>query len=155
MGRSGCHVLDISWDSSFTDPSWIHPQGVLDVSGASPRRRFFQVLAHFTQATDGSPGSPAEVERERLLYFASVEGRDDLYRYNQREGRTVLEVLQDFRACRPPIEWLLETCPLMKPRQYSIASSARCGSRSELHSNTINSLVLAYVSEITALWSNI
>lgn len=34
----------------------------------------------------------AEHERERLKYFASPEGRDDLYQYNQKERRTVLEV---------------------------------------------------------------
>lgn len=42
-----------------------------------------QVLSQF--ASD-------EVERERLCYFASAEGRDELYEYNQRERRTVLEV---------------------------------------------------------------
>lgn len=34
----------------------------------------------------------AEHEKERLQYFASPEGRDDLYQYNQKESRTVLEV---------------------------------------------------------------
>lgn len=34
----------------------------------------------------------AEHEMERLKYFASPEGRDDLYQYNQKERRTVLEV---------------------------------------------------------------
>lgn len=34
----------------------------------------------------------AEHEKERLQYFASPEGRDDLYQYNQKERRTVLEV---------------------------------------------------------------
>jgi len=33
----------------------------------------------------------AEHEKEKLQYFASPEGRDDLYQYNQ-ESRTVLEV---------------------------------------------------------------
>ncbi len=28
-------------------------------------------------------------EQERLLYFGSAEGRDDLYQYNQREGVSV------------------------------------------------------------------
>ncbi|KAI3990905.1 hypothetical protein MKX01_026089 [Papaver californicum] len=42
----------------------------MDVASASPRRYFFE---------------------ERLQYFASTEGRDDLYRYNQKERRTVLE----------------------------------------------------------------
>jgi sulfite reductase alpha subunit-like flavoprotein len=51
--------------------------GALDVAGASPRRFFFEVLRHF--ATD-------ERERERLQYLSTPEGRDDLYRYNQREG---------------------------------------------------------------------
>lgn len=35
----------------------------------------------------------AEHEKERLQYFVSPEGRDDLYQYNQRERRTVLEVM--------------------------------------------------------------
>jgi hypothetical protein len=34
----------------------------------------------------------AEHEKERLQYFASPEGREDLYKYNQKESRTVLEV---------------------------------------------------------------
>jgi hypothetical protein len=34
----------------------------------------------------------SEREKERLQYFASPEGRDDLYQYNQKESRTVLEV---------------------------------------------------------------
>lgn len=32
-------------------------------------------------------------EKERLQYFASPEGRDDLYQYNQKERRSVLEVI--------------------------------------------------------------
>ena len=38
-------------------------------------------------------------------------------------GRTVLEVLQDFKSAQPPLEWLLQTVPHLKPRQFSIASS--------------------------------
>lgn len=44
---------------------------------------FFQVMSFF---------ATAEHEKERLQYFASPEGRDDLYKYNQKERRTVLEV---------------------------------------------------------------
>jgi hypothetical protein len=46
-------------------------QGVLDLSGASPRRYLFQVLSQF---------SSHPLHRERLEYFATAEGRDDLYR---------------------------------------------------------------------------
>ena len=38
-------------------------------------------------------------------------------------GRTVLEVLQDFKSAQLPLEWLLQTGPHIKPRQFSIASS--------------------------------
>ena len=40
-------------------------------------------------------------------------------------GRTVLEVLQDFKSAQPPLQWLLQTVPHLKPRQFSIASSLR------------------------------
>lgn len=52
-------------------------QGVLDINGASPRRYFFEVLHHF---------ATAELELDRLEYFATPAGRDDLYTYNQKEG---------------------------------------------------------------------
>lgn len=45
---------------------------------------FFQVMSNFATAPH---------EKERLQYFASPEGRDDLYQYNQKERRTVLEVM--------------------------------------------------------------
>ena len=52
-------------------------QGVLDVNGASPRRYFFEVLHHF---------ATSELELDRLDYFSTPAGRDDLYTYNQKEG---------------------------------------------------------------------
>jgi FAD binding domain len=38
-------------------------------------------------------------------------------------GRTVLEVLQDFPSARPPVEWLLQTVPRLRPRLFSISSA--------------------------------
>lgn len=37
-------------------------------------------------------------------------------------GRTVLEVLTDFKSAAVPLEWLLQTVPRLKPRLFSIAS---------------------------------
>ncbi|KAF5839539.1 hypothetical protein DUNSADRAFT_512 [Dunaliella salina] len=91
-------------------------QGALDIAGASPRRYFFQVLQNFART---------ELEQERLAYFATAEGRDDLYRYNQKEGRTVLEVLSDFKTATPTLEWFLEACPPLAPRLFSISSSLK------------------------------
>ncbi|KAJ9524658.1 hypothetical protein QJQ45_024263 [Haematococcus lacustris] len=80
-------------------------------------RDLVQVLHHFASE---------EREKERLAYFGSPEGREDLYRYNQREGRTLLEVLMDFPSARLPLAWLLEAATPLRPRYFSIASSIRC-----------------------------
>ncbi|KAG1663014.1 hypothetical protein FOA52_016029 [Chlamydomonas sp. UWO 241] len=125
MGLSGREMVEVQPTESqpgvpspSTGTAREFAEFVLDVGGASPRRRLFQVLAHFTPAS-------AERERERLEYFGSAEGRDDLYRYNQGEGVTLTEALADFPSAVPPLEWLLEAAPLMRARQFSIASSAR------------------------------
>ncbi|GLT34031.1 hypothetical protein SLA2020_085770 [Shorea laevis] len=86
----------------------------MDVASAPPRRYFFEVMSFF---------ATAEHERERLQYFASPEGRDDLYKYNQKEQRTVLEVLEDFPSVKMPFEWLVQLVPPLKARDYSISSS--------------------------------
>jgi hypothetical protein len=73
--------------------------GALDINGASPRRSFLEVLQQFAEAP---------VEAERLQYLASPEGRDDMYRYNQREGRCAAgqHVHPHMAAClrTPPLQ---------------------------------------------------
>ncbi|KAK6152888.1 hypothetical protein DH2020_012527 [Rehmannia glutinosa] len=86
----------------------------MDVASASPKRYFFEVMSYF---------AIAEHEKERLQYFASPEGRDDLYKYNQKERRTVLEVLEDFPSVQMPFEWLVQLVPPLKTRAFSISSS--------------------------------
>ncbi|KAF3443896.1 hypothetical protein FNV43_RR13586 [Rhamnella rubrinervis] len=86
----------------------------MDIASASPRRYFFEVMSIF---------ATAQHEKERLQYFASPEGRDDLYQYNQKEWRTVLEVLEDFPSVHMPFEWLVQLVPPLKTRAFSISSS--------------------------------
>ncbi|PKA64289.1 NADPH-dependent diflavin oxidoreductase ATR3 [Apostasia shenzhenica] len=86
----------------------------MDVASASPRRYFFEVMSFY---------ATADHEKERLHYFASPEGRDDLYQYNQKERRTVLEVLEDFSSVQMPFEWLVQLVPPLKTRAFSISSS--------------------------------
>ncbi|XP_057950039.1 NADPH-dependent diflavin oxidoreductase 1 isoform X2 [Malania oleifera] len=86
----------------------------MDVASASPRRYFFEVMSFF---------ATAQHEKERLQYFASPEGRDDLYQYNQKDRRTVLEVLEDFPSVQIPFEWLVQLVPPLKTRAFSITSS--------------------------------
>ncbi|KAF9604811.1 hypothetical protein IFM89_010352 [Coptis chinensis] len=88
----------------------------MDIASASPRprRAHLQVMRFF---------ATAEHEKERLQYFASPEGRNDLYQYNQKERRTVLEVLEDFPSVQLPFEWLVQLVPPLKTRAFSISSS--------------------------------
>lgn len=67
------------------------------------------------------------------------------HRYNQRESRTVLEVLSDFRFASPPLERLLEATPPLRPRYFSAASSPRLRGPGEVH------LLVALVSYKTPL----
>lgn len=105
----------------------------MDVASASPRRYFFEVMSYF---------ATAEHEKERLQYFASPEGRDDLYQYNQKESRTVLEVLEEFPSVRMPFEWLVQLTPPLKKRAFSISSSPLT------HQNRIH-LTVSIVSWLT------
>ncbi|XP_050227357.1 NADPH-dependent diflavin oxidoreductase 1 isoform X2 [Mercurialis annua] len=86
----------------------------MDIASASPRRYFFEVMSFF---------ATTQHEKERLQYFSSPEGRDDLYQYNQKERRTVLEVLEDFPSVQMPFEWLVQLVPPLKTRLFSISSS--------------------------------
>ncbi|PUZ74721.1 hypothetical protein GQ55_1G088300 [Panicum hallii var. hallii] len=105
----------------------------MDIASASPRRYFFEVMSFF---------ATAEHEKEKLQYFASPEGRDDLYQYNQKESRTVLEVLEDFPSVQMPFEWLVQLTPPLKKRAFSISSSPLA------HPNQIH-LTVSIVSWLT------
>ena len=84
-------------------------------SSASPRRYFFETAATFAS-------HPREAER--LRHFASKDGRDELWYYNERERRCVREFLEDFPSVAMPLGWMLTTAPRLRPRLFSIASAA-------------------------------
>ncbi|KAF8622627.1 hypothetical protein AX15_006879 [Amanita polypyramis BW_CC] len=83
---------------------------------AVPRRTFFQYLRYFT--TD-------ELETEKLDDFLSKEGADELYEYCFRVKRTIREVLSEFHHVSIPIDYIFDVFPPLRPRQFSIASSAK------------------------------
>jgi len=82
-----------------------------------PNRYFFELLHYFSTDED---------EREKFLEFASAEGQQDLFDYCNRPKRSILEVLADFPHTigQIPFEYLFDLIPKLKPRAYSIASSA-------------------------------
>lgn len=90
-------------------------EGALDLASASPRRYFFEAASAFAT-------HPREAER--LRRFASKDGRDELWYYNERERRCVREFLDDFPSVRMPLGWMLTTAPRLRPRLFSIASAA-------------------------------
>lgn len=83
-----------------------------------PRKSFFELLSRF---------SSDEMEREKLLEFVSPEGQQELFNYCNRPRRTMLEVLRDFHksAAQVPVDYLFDLIPAIKPRAFSIASSAK------------------------------
>ncbi|KAL5496163.1 TAH18 [Sanghuangporus vaninii] len=86
----------------------------LDIN-AVPRRSFFKVLRHF--ATN-------EMEKEKLSEFCTTQGADELYEYVTRVRRTIREVIAEFRSLKIPKEYIFDLFPLLRPRQFSIASSS-------------------------------
>ncbi|CAO1436082.1 unnamed protein product [Diamesa hyperborea] len=83
---------------------------------ACPRARFFQVMAYKCDN---------ELEKEKLLEFASFEGQQELYSYVNRPRRGILEVLGDFphATSKLCLEVLFELFQPIKQRPFSIASS--------------------------------
>lgn len=64
-----------------------------------------------------------EREKERLLELTLESNTQEFYDYTSRPRRTILEVLEDFPGVRIPIEYTLETFPVIRPRAFSIANS--------------------------------
>ncbi|KAI0682536.1 riboflavin synthase domain-like protein [Cytidiella melzeri] len=92
----------------------------LDIN-AVPRKPFFALLRHFT--TD-------EMESEKLDEFlVGPEAVDDLYDYCTSVRRTIREVLEEFRSAKIPKQYLFDLFPVLRPREFSIASSMRCHPR--------------------------
>ncbi|EGG03207.1 uncharacterized protein MELLADRAFT_75350 [Melampsora larici-populina 98AG31] len=81
-----------------------------------PKKSFISWISYFAQNQDQS---------ERLKEFCTIEAQDDLYDYINRPKRTILEVLQDFKSVEIPLDYLHDIFPIIRPRQFSIASSPK------------------------------
>ncbi|EEB05946.2 NADPH-dependent diflavin oxidoreductase [Schizosaccharomyces japonicus yFS275] len=79
-----------------------------------PSRAFFEYAAHFADN---------DLHRERLAEFADNAHIEEYYNYVTRPRRTLIETLQEFDSLRVPFHYALDVFPLMKGRQYSIASA--------------------------------
>lgn len=91
-------------------------------SNAIPRRSFFSLIAHFTNDP---------MHKDRLLEFTNPDYVDELYDYTTRPRRSIVEVLQEFESVKIPWQWAATVLPVLRGRQFSIASRGRLRSGPE------------------------
>ncbi|OHW94101.1 sulfite reductase flavoprotein alpha-component [Colletotrichum incanum] len=84
----------------------------LDIT-CTPRRSFLKDMSYF---------SSDEYHRQRLLEFTMREYTDEFFDYTTRPRRTILEVLEEFTSVRIPLAYVLDMFPVMRGRDFSIAS---------------------------------
>jgi len=99
-------------------------ENVLDIMSI-PRRSFFASLARLLTSNDSTQPPLTEDQlhqKDRLLELANPELIDELWDYTTRPKRTILEVMMDFTQVQVPWQYALSTLPIMRGRQFSIAS---------------------------------
>jgi sulfite reductase alpha subunit-like flavoprotein len=84
----------------------------LDIT-AIPKRYFFELVAHYCSDP---------THKERLQEFSNPIYTDEFFDYTSRPRRSILEVLQDFPSVKIPFIHAATIFPLIRGRQYSIAS---------------------------------
>lgn len=103
---------------------------------AVPTRKFLKELVYYTSDP---------LEKERLLEFTSKENADEFYDYTFRPRRTILEALGDFPSVQIPFERVIDTFPLIRGREFSIANGARtlksCPERNNVSVQVLAALV--------------
>ncbi|KAK4541359.1 hypothetical protein LTR36_008117 [Oleoguttula mirabilis] len=111
-------------------------ENVLDIMSI-PRRSFFASLAYFA----GSDTEDESYQKERLLELANPELIDELWDYTTRPKRTIVEVVMDFTTIKIPWQYALSVLPMMKGRQFSIASGGQL--KQDKHGATRVELLIA------------
>ncbi|KAI1351488.1 hypothetical protein F5Y01DRAFT_120789 [Xylaria sp. FL0043] len=107
-----------------------------------PRRSFFTEIAHYTEDT---------THKERLREFADPGRSDEFYDYTSRPRRSILEVLQDFPSVRIPYQHVPSIFPVIRGREYSIASGGSLINDPRHRDCTVLDLVVALVKYKTVL----
>lgn len=71
-------------------------------------------------------------ESDKLQHLSTPAGSKDYNDFINKEGRSLLDILNTFPSCLPPVQRLLEYLPPLQPRPYSISSSPLT-SKEKLH----------------------
>ncbi|KXJ92476.1 hypothetical protein Micbo1qcDRAFT_162775 [Microdochium bolleyi] len=80
---------------------------------AIPKRNFFELIAWHCND---------ETHKERLREFADPKYTDEFYDYTSRPRRSILEILHDFPSVKIPVREVPSIFPVIRGREYSIAS---------------------------------
>ncbi|KAI0840770.1 riboflavin synthase domain-like protein [Hypoxylon sp. FL0890] len=99
---------------------------------AIPKRVFFQDIAFYTDDP---------MHRERLREFANPGLSDEFYDYTSRPRRSILEVLQDFPSVKIPYQHVPSIFPVIRGREYSIASGGSLLKTGDNHITRVEILV--------------
>ncbi|KAK9509068.1 hypothetical protein O3M35_006467 [Rhynocoris fuscipes] len=78
------------------------------------KKGFIRALLEFTEDT---------TEKRRLEEFCCREGSSEYNKYILENSTCLLDILETFQSCKPPLSLLIEHLPRLMPRAYSIASS--------------------------------
>ncbi|KAI1422402.1 hypothetical protein F5Y12DRAFT_717418 [Xylaria sp. FL1777] len=107
-----------------------------------PRRTFFSEIAHYTEDI---------THKERLREFADPGHSDEFWDYTSRPRRSILEVLHDFPSVRVPYQHVPSLFPVIRGREYSIASGGFLMDDYRHPDDTILDLAVALVKYKTVL----
>jgi sulfite reductase alpha subunit-like flavoprotein len=107
-----------------------------------PRRSFFNHLTHYTE-------DPFHIER--LQEFTNPEYIDELYDYTTRPRRSILEVLDEFTSVKIPWQRICSVIPLLRGRQFSIASGGSLKTEPSSEHSTKVELLVAIVKYKTIM----
>uniref|UniRef100_A0AC35FPF0 NADPH--hemoprotein reductase n=1 Tax=Panagrolaimus sp. PS1159 TaxID=55785 RepID=A0AC35FPF0_9BILA len=83
------------------------------------------VKSHVLKALVEYTTDEAQKERLNLLSTASEEGLREYTNFIGKERRSIVNILETFDTCKPPIDYLLELLPRLQARYYSISSSPK------------------------------
>eukprot|EP01125_Pyxidicula_operculata_P022311 TRINITY_DN9055_c0_g1_i1.p1 TRINITY_DN9055_c0_g1~~TRINITY_DN9055_c0_g1_i1.p1 ORF type:complete len:610 (+),score=122.36 TRINITY_DN9055_c0_g1_i1:2-1831(+) len=125
---------------SFKFPITVHElfAEYIDILG-TPKRYFFELLSYFATNKEQS---------DRLKFFSSKEGYEQLYDYNFKSKRNCIDIFYDFDSARPTsIEYLLDLITPLRARPFSI-SSCQTMYPNEIH---ISMVVVQYKSIINRI----
>ena len=85
----------------------------VDFASTPFKKAFFLLLSQYTHD---------ETEFNDLLLLSSRQGTEK-YNKLREEMLTLLDILNMFKNCHPPVERIIEHLPVLLPRPYSFASS--------------------------------